>query len=211
MNFKSLFATLAVLATTVLGADLTVNSPPSLVVCQPAQLAWTGGQGPYIIAVIPGGQPSAAALETLSDSANGNSITWKVDIAAGTSVTLKVTDSTGNIQYSSPVTIQEGSDTSCVGKGGNTSSNNSTSPAGGNSTASGGTTPSSATSAASSAVTSGASSGSKAASSASSGAHSAASSGASASNTGRPSSATPLSVQLPAVALALAGGIAALL
>ncbi|KIR36130.1 hypothetical protein I352_01076 [Cryptococcus deuterogattii MMRL2647] len=127
MNFKTLFATIALLAT-AWAEDLTVNSPASVVVCQPVALSWSGGTAPYIVAVIPGGQPSAAALETISDNESGNQVTWKVDIDAGTSITFKITDASGSIQYSSPVTIQDG-DSSCV----NSSAGNSTSAASGSS------------------------------------------------------------------------------
>ena len=68
-------------------------------------------------AVIPGGQVGAAALETISTSISGTSTTWNVDLAAGTSVTLKLTDSMGIIAYSSPDTIQAGASTTCINSG----------------------------------------------------------------------------------------------
>ena len=64
--------------------------------------------------VIPGGQVSAAALEELISGTSDTSFTWTVNLASGTSVTLKLTDSSGTIAYSSPNTIQAGSDTSCL-------------------------------------------------------------------------------------------------
>lgn len=64
-------------------------------------------------AVIPGGQASAAALETLVDASSATSYTWTVNLAAGTSITLKLTDGTGAIAYSSPLSIQSGSSQSC--------------------------------------------------------------------------------------------------
>lgn len=41
-------------------------------------------------------------------------LTWTVDIASGTSVTVKVVDSTGAINYDSQQTIQAGSSTECL-------------------------------------------------------------------------------------------------
>jgi hypothetical protein len=37
---------------------------------------------------------------------SGDSLTWNVDLAAGTSITLKITDSTGATQYNQAVTIR---------------------------------------------------------------------------------------------------------
>lgn len=110
--FAKSFVALAVAATAVLGQK--INTPASLVTCQPTLLSWTGGQAPYFLSIIPGGQASAAALKDLGQQTD-NQETWTVDLAAGTSITVKLTDSTGNTVYSSPVTIGEGSSTSCIG------------------------------------------------------------------------------------------------
>ncbi|KAJ7781133.1 hypothetical protein B0H16DRAFT_608294 [Mycena metata] len=113
MNFIS-FTTLAVLIPGIYG--LTVNTPSesSLVVCEPIALTWTDGTAPYYVSIIPGGDTSASALETFA-STSDTSLTWTVDIAAGTSIAVQLKDSTGTIAYSDAVTIQSGSDTSCVG------------------------------------------------------------------------------------------------
>ena len=73
------------------------RSPTAVVSC-----VWTArldtaddGQSPYIITVLPGGQVSAAPLETLSSSATGTQLTWNVDLPVGTSVTLQIRDATG--------------------------------------------------------------------------------------------------------------------
>lgn len=65
-------------------------------------------------AVIPGGQPSAPALQTLADNTQDQTYVWTVSLAAGTSVTLRLTDANGDIKYSAPVTIQAGSSTDCL-------------------------------------------------------------------------------------------------
>lgn len=64
MKFVS--ASLAILATvgSVIAQNLpVVNTPAALVQCQPASITFSGGQAPYFISVLPGGQISAAALE----------------------------------------------------------------------------------------------------------------------------------------------------
>ncbi|KGB74472.1 hypothetical protein I307_05431 [Cryptococcus deuterogattii 99/473] len=110
-----MFARALILLAAVAGAlaDLTVSTPASLIQCQPVLLSWSGGTAPYYLAIIPGGQASAAALKDFGEQ-SGTSLTWTVDTASGTSVSVKVTDSTGAINYSSPVTIQAGSSDSCV-------------------------------------------------------------------------------------------------
>ncbi|WRT67880.1 uncharacterized protein IL334_004854 [Kwoniella shivajii] len=143
--------------------DITIATPPSLTQCEPVLLSWSGGVGPYILTAIPGGQPSAAALATISASEAGNSVTWKVNVAAGTEVTVKVTDSRGINQYTSPVQILPGSD-SCLGAASGGSTSNSSTP----SSAAAGGVASSAASAASSAVSAASSGASSAASAATS-------------------------------------------
>ncbi|KIR67303.1 hypothetical protein I312_102649 [Cryptococcus bacillisporus CA1280] len=110
-----MFARALILLAAVAGAlaDLTVSTPASLIQCQPVLLSWSGGTAPYYLAIIPGGQASAAALKDFGEQSS-TSLTWTVDTASGTSVSVKVTDSTGAINYSSPVTIQAGSSDSCV-------------------------------------------------------------------------------------------------
>ncbi|KAG8743667.1 hypothetical protein FRC10_011636 [Ceratobasidium sp. 414] len=99
---------------------LTVATPASIVQCQPAQLSWSGGTGPYFPSIIPGSQPNAAALKSFP-SQPGTSLVWNpVDLAQGTSITIQVRDSTGAVQYSSAVTIQNSSDASCLNGGAST-------------------------------------------------------------------------------------------
>ncbi|KAJ3776068.1 hypothetical protein FB446DRAFT_842698 [Lentinula raphanica] len=92
---------------------LTVNTPSSLIVCQPSSLSWSDGTPPYYLSILPGGEISASALKTF-DSTNATQYTWTVDIAAGTAITVQLKDSTGTIAYSDQVTISSGTDTSCV-------------------------------------------------------------------------------------------------
>lgn len=179
--FASAFVALA-LAATALAQDLKIESPASLIQCQPALLSWSGGEAPYFLAAIPGGQPSAAAIKDFG-SQTGNSLTWNVDLPVGTSVTLRITDSKGNANYNSEVTIQAGSSTACLNASGSSAASGAASSATG---AAGGVVASatsgaaSAASAASSGVASAASAASSGVASVASAARSAASSGASA-------------------------------
>lgn len=92
---------------------LTVASPASMVQCQPVQLSWADGVAPFYVAIIPGNEPAGAALAQL-DTQQGMSVTWMVTLAAGQDVTIKVTDSSGAVQYSSAIPIQTGSSTDCT-------------------------------------------------------------------------------------------------
>ncbi|CAE6422692.1 hypothetical protein ACGC1H_002758 [Rhizoctonia solani] len=102
-----------VLAGAAAAQSFTVATPPSVVQCQPAQLSWSGGVPPYFPSIIPGSQPGAAALKDFP-SQPATSLVWKVDLAQGTSITIQIRDSTGAVQYSSALSIQNSSDASCV-------------------------------------------------------------------------------------------------
>ncbi|BEJ17332.1 hypothetical protein CspHIS471_0607330 [Cutaneotrichosporon sp. HIS471] len=91
-----------------------IETPASVVQCQPARLMWSGGSPPYWITVIPAGQAGAAPIMTLKDSTTDTSMTWNVNLAPTTQVTLQIRDGAGNVQFSSPITIQAGSDTACM-------------------------------------------------------------------------------------------------
>ncbi|KAG5642584.1 hypothetical protein DXG03_002535 [Asterophora parasitica] len=96
LAMKSVFATLAVIGLAASSAfaqgQLTINTP-----------------------ILPGNQPGAPALQSFGQ-VEGTSLTWTVNIAAGTSIGLTLRDSTGNTAQSAPFTVNAGGDTSCVGK-----------------------------------------------------------------------------------------------
>ncbi|WOO84473.1 uncharacterized protein LOC62_06G007992 [Vanrija pseudolonga] len=94
-------------------AALTVNSPASLVQCQPVQLSWSAGTPPYYPAVIPAGQPSAQALVTFPQQ-DTTVATWVVNLEAGTNVTIKLTDGTGATVFSAASVVQKGTSTACL-------------------------------------------------------------------------------------------------
>ncbi|CAE6392940.1 unnamed protein product [Rhizoctonia solani] len=113
---------------TALAQSLVINTPASVVQCQPAQVTWTASNTPVFVSIIPGGQPGAAALVDFG-SQTGSSLTWTVNIAAGTSLTFQLRDSTGAVAYSSPISVQGSSDSSCLGAQPSTSAAASTSAA----------------------------------------------------------------------------------
>lgn len=57
-----------------------------------------------IPSILPGGQPSASPLEDLGQQ-TGTSVTWLVNIAAGTSLGLTLRDSTGAVAQSAPFSV----------------------------------------------------------------------------------------------------------
>lgn len=155
------------------------------------------------MSVIPGGQPSAAALEDLGEVSSSPQ-KWTVNQPEGTSVTFKLVDSTGAIFYSDQVTVMKGSSSDCLGKSAVVESGDSSSASTGASSA--------AASAASAPASSAGSSASKVESESSAAATSKASStpaGAAAGSETTPDAAVRIeSVGLLATMLAVVGAIA---
>ncbi|KAF5381958.1 hypothetical protein D9615_004358 [Tricholomella constricta] len=135
-TMKSVLATLAAVGLAVSSAlaQLTINTPSNPVVCQPLLLTWSGGTPPYFLVRISAQffhtksntcgfiiiEPNAPSLHDFGQ-VEGNSLTWTVNIAAGTSIGLTLRDSTGTTAQSAPFNINAGGDTSCVGKDPSTS------------------------------------------------------------------------------------------
>ncbi|OJA18174.1 hypothetical protein AZE42_05302 [Rhizopogon vesiculosus] len=140
MKFATIFA--ALVSVVPAAYALTVNTPANVVECQPTMFTWSGGQEPYYLTLIPGGQSTAAAIKSFPTQ-TGTSYTWNVDLQANTLFTIALKDSTGATAYSDIVTIEPGSIT-CV----NTSVDEGGASTG---TATGATTAGGATSAAASA------------------------------------------------------------
>ncbi|KAH8115569.1 hypothetical protein DFH11DRAFT_1585602 [Phellopilus nigrolimitatus] len=113
---KTSFVSVVALFVAAVSAQLQINTPSNVVQCLPQLITWTGsGSAPYFITVMPGGQPSASALVNFP-SQSGSSLTWNVNIAAGTSIMLSIRDQTGNTAMSAPFNVQSSSDSSCVGQ-----------------------------------------------------------------------------------------------
>ncbi|CAE6384924.1 unnamed protein product [Rhizoctonia solani] len=114
MLFYVLFLALTAL---ILGvqADPTINTPASLVQCQPALITWSAVNSPIWLSIIPGGNPGATPIADFG-KLSGTSFTWIVDIPHGTSVTCQLRDAAGAVAYSAPLTIQTSPDSSCIHK-----------------------------------------------------------------------------------------------
>ncbi|KAJ8589008.1 hypothetical protein M405DRAFT_768264 [Rhizopogon salebrosus TDB-379] len=142
---------------------LTVNTPASVVECQPTLFSWSGGTGPYYLTLVPGGQSMAAPIKSFPTQ-TGTSYTWIADLQANTIFNIALKDSTGATSYSDIVTIESGSDITCVNtvvsEGGSSSGTavasgtGSTSPASGTASTTAGSSASHASSATSSTATS---------------------------------------------------------
>ncbi|OSD06310.1 hypothetical protein PYCCODRAFT_1431320 [Trametes coccinea BRFM310] len=103
----------------VLGQDLKINTLTSATECQPVQFSWQGGSPPYYLELVPGGQPMAPAIKQFP-AQNGNVMTWTVDLAAGTSFSSSLRDSSGTQAFSDIQTVQAGPDNSCMNTSGST-------------------------------------------------------------------------------------------
>ncbi|KZT20152.1 hypothetical protein NEOLEDRAFT_1101239 [Neolentinus lepideus HHB14362 ss-1] len=146
MKFFAVLAVASVLAG-ALGQTFQINTPyvnwhripfrstltltsfvrSNVVVCEPILFTWSGGTGALksfthaSISILPGGQPSAAALVNLGEQ-QGTSYTWTVTQPAGTSLGLTLRDSSGETVQSAPFTVLSGTDSSCLNGSSGTSS-----------------------------------------------------------------------------------------
>ncbi|KAL8283948.1 hypothetical protein RQP46_005061 [Phenoliferia psychrophenolica] len=112
---RASLAFLSVVASAI-AQGLQVNTPASATLCQPTAITYSGGTAPYYLTVLPGGMVGATPLISFPTSATltAGTYTWLVNIAAGTSITLQVKDSTGTPAYSSPITIGANTDANLV-------------------------------------------------------------------------------------------------
>lgn len=115
-NAKTLIALSATFAATLAAvhAAATVNTPSSLVQCQPAAITWSGAssQGSVYLSVIQGQTVGSTPLVSFApQSGSSGSLTWsKVNITAGTEITVVINDATGVVNYSSQAKVLSGDD-----------------------------------------------------------------------------------------------------
>ncbi|KAN0138970.1 hypothetical protein V8E53_003358 [Lactarius tabidus] len=98
-----------------LASAFTVNTPTSVVTCEPVKFTWdpAGSKAPYYLSLVPANQPGADPLKEFPPQ-DGDSYTWeKVDLPPNTSFTTALKDSDGNQVYSAPATVRAGSNTNC--------------------------------------------------------------------------------------------------
>ncbi|KAL5525809.1 hypothetical protein ACEPAG_7146 [Sanghuangporus baumii] len=188
-HLVSLFAIIAAIG--VAAQNLQINTPTNIVQCLPQLITWSGGQGPYFV---PGGQPGAAALVDFGQQ-NGTSLTWVVNIPAGTSIGLTIRDQSGTVANSAPVNVGSSSDSSCL--------SSSLSVSGGSST------PGGASTSAASATTTGASTTGASATSTRASSTSTRASGTTASGSASASSAQSSNAAVPFAQIGSAGAIGA--
>ncbi|GAA5827458.1 hypothetical protein JCM5353_002108 [Sporobolomyces roseus] len=108
------FFTISLLLSTSISNAQTINSPTSLTECAPQVLQIEGGTPPYDIAALEGGETGGVPLSRIDREAQVGSITWIVDVPAGSNVTLAVRDSTGATGYSEPISVIPGTSTDCL-------------------------------------------------------------------------------------------------
>ncbi|EIM90921.1 uncharacterized protein STEHIDRAFT_152608 [Stereum hirsutum FP-91666 SS1] len=112
MKSVTAFATLLALLPNALG-QLTINTPTSIVQCEPVQITWQEGTSPFSVEVIPGGQPTDSPIIEFPATTD-HSLTWDVNVSAGTFISLKVEDAAGTTAFSSAVTVGTSDDISCI-------------------------------------------------------------------------------------------------
>ncbi|KAI0001428.1 hypothetical protein BJV74DRAFT_882384 [Russula compacta] len=104
-----LFSTLsAALFVVGVSAQLTINTPANVIQCTPVQ--------PLISFVFPGATPDTGVLETFSNI-TGNSYTFTVNFATGTSLDLSLRDNSGLLAQTAPFTVGSGGSTGCLSSG----------------------------------------------------------------------------------------------
>ncbi|TDL25807.1 hypothetical protein BD410DRAFT_608433 [Rickenella mellea] len=96
----------------VLASEFTIDTP-QLAQCGKASLSWTGGEGPYDVAVVPGDEPCGDPIVELGDH-DGLSTGWTVALKEGTKVMLSVIDKNGDEAWSGEITVGGSKDASCL-------------------------------------------------------------------------------------------------
>ncbi|KAF5359293.1 hypothetical protein D9756_003416 [Leucocoprinus leucothites] len=103
------------LAAGALAQQMTINTPSAAPTLSLANLFYWAGMEELLLTscVLPGSDPSGQALVNFPQQ-NGTSVTWLVNIQAGTSIGLTLRDNTGLTAQSAAFTVNPGSDTSCL-------------------------------------------------------------------------------------------------
>ncbi|KAJ7628519.1 hypothetical protein FB45DRAFT_1059264 [Roridomyces roridus] len=92
-------------------AKLTVDdfsNPPTS--CEPFVIKWEGGKSPYTLSVL--NADDSSSIEVLGSS-QITSYAWHVDVNAGTSIKIQVTDDSGTSASSNSLVVQSG-DSNCL-------------------------------------------------------------------------------------------------
>jgi len=111
MFAKSLIVSLA-LAAAAVQADLYISTPPELKQCEEATFVISGASGSVWPFVVDPNNPCGDPLRELND-ATGD-LKWTPDLPVGTNVMVEIEDEAGNQAWSGALTVQPGSDSSCI-------------------------------------------------------------------------------------------------
>ncbi|TKY89627.1 hypothetical protein EX895_001412 [Sporisorium graminicola] len=148
--FKSSVLLAAVLAAASAVSAAQINTPTSLVQCQPVLLQWSDAQGTVYVSILPGKQTSATPLVSFAPQSSGTtSIKWVPNLPADTDVTLAISDGTGVTNYSGTVSVRAGTDPTCLSSSGSAAADGSTATTGSSSGSGSGSTGSGSSSASS--------------------------------------------------------------
>ncbi|KAI0734123.1 hypothetical protein C8Q72DRAFT_807563 [Fomitopsis betulina] len=158
MKSAVLFSAAALVASV---AGLTVNTPGSVVECEPTAITWTGGSSPFYLSFALESDPNGAAQQSYGPL-QSSPFTWTTNITANIDLIVNLKDSTGTVAQSGSFIVQSGS-TSCL-----TSSGSSAASGSGSSTSGTGASTTTSSAASTDVTTSTSSGGSSASSSASS-------------------------------------------
>jgi hypothetical protein len=121
-KMKSILTTVIALGLAVFSAlaqtpGLTINTPAAVVQCQPALLSWSAdGSNPYSLTIL---SSDLVTILFQFPTTNATSVTWLVDMTAGTRIALRIADSLGQSSESAIFAIQantaSANATACIG------------------------------------------------------------------------------------------------
>ncbi|KAH7928073.1 hypothetical protein BV22DRAFT_1126838 [Leucogyrophana mollusca] len=111
--FATLFSVTLFVALAIQGvlADFEIDTPQFVQAY--ANITWTQANAPYNLLIVPGNDVCGDALEDLGDT-SALSLTYKVNLAAGTVVVLSLEDASGAEAWSGEITIGASNDSSCL-------------------------------------------------------------------------------------------------
>jgi len=107
-----MITSVALVASLFAGAQaMTINTPPQVRQCIPVSVSWEDGEAPYFLQVLEGGSTTDQLVDL--GEQEGTSFRWQTKLSPGTSITLGLTDSSGETVYSDEVEISEGNGSDC--------------------------------------------------------------------------------------------------
>ncbi|KAG7531302.1 hypothetical protein FFLO_04480 [Filobasidium floriforme] len=115
MKFAATITALSAFVASAAAQGIQIAQPPNFVTCQPGRISWTGGEAPFFLSILPGGNTAATPLVDLGQQTS-NVYVWNANVQPGQDITVRISDSQGIVQYSSQIPVIAGSDTSCVGQ-----------------------------------------------------------------------------------------------